>query len=305
MPAVQIAWPDQTRHIREGLVDSTRWKDVSFRDDDILVDTFAKSGTNWVKQIVAQLIHNGAEDRLGMTMGPYLEMTWIPPDVMLAQTKAETDRRLFGSHLPLDALPFSPKVKYICVGRDARDVVWSAHNHRASFTAPMLELFKDAPGWDPDIRAYYRHWLEHDDGMGIWAGSLWRYARACWSARELPNVLLVHFNNLKAELASEIRRIASYLGIAIDEARWPAILTHCSFDYMREATSKVELLQRNFREGSKSFFHRGTNGRWKDVLAPDEIAECDAVAAKYLTADCAHWLKTGAFPKPETSVESR
>src|SRR5262249_35866874 len=147
----------------------------------------------------------------------------------------------------------------------------SAHNHRANLTPVMLELFDDAPGWSPDIRAYYRHWLEHDDGMGIWAGSLWRYARACWDARKRPNVLLVHFNNLKADLGGEIRRVAAYLGIPIDDAAWPAILEHCGFDYMQEAASKIDLLQRNFRDGGKTIINKGTNGRWKDVLSAQEI----------------------------------
>ena len=51
------AWPKKTCVIKEGLVDSTRWEDVKFRDSDIVIDTFAKSGTNWIKQIVAQLIY--------------------------------------------------------------------------------------------------------------------------------------------------------------------------------------------------------------------------------------------------------
>lgn len=297
MSAIDIAWPKETRRVQEGLVDLARWSSLKFRDNDILIDTFAKSGTNWIKQVVAQLIYGGAEDRIGMAMGPYLEMAWIPLDVMLSHAEAETDRRFFGSHLPLDALPFSPKVKYICVGRDARDIVWSAHNHRANFSPAMLDLFKDAPGWHPDIRAYYRHWLEHDDGMGIWAGSLWQYAESCWNARKLPNVLLVHFNNLKADLGGEIRRIAAFLDIPIGEATWPAILEHCSFDYMRSAASKVEILQRNFREGGKTIINKGTNGRWKAVLSDEEIARCDEVAAKHLSPDCAHWLKTGELPQ--------
>ena len=39
-------------------------------------------------------------------------------------------------------------------------------------------------------------------------------------------------------------------------------------------------------------FHKGVNGRWKDVLSPSEIARCDEVAARNLAPDCAHWLAT-------------
>lgn len=56
-------------------------------------------------------------------------MMWFPLEAMLASARVQPGkRRFFRSHLPLDALP---------------------------------------PGWDEDIRAYYLHWLEHDDGLDI------------------------------------------------------------------------------------------------------------------------------------------
>jgi aryl sulfotransferase len=110
-------------------------------------------------------------------------------------------------------------------------------------------------------------------------------------------VLLVHFNNLKADLGGQIRRIAAFLDIAIDEAKWPAILEHCTFDYMRKAASKVEVLNRNFKDGGRTIINKGTNGRWKDVLSAAEIARCDEIAVRRLSPACAHWLKTGELPE--------
>jgi aryl sulfotransferase len=66
---------------------------------------------------------------------------------------------------------------------------------------------------------------------------------------------------------------------------------------MRKAASKLELLQRNFREGGKTIINKGTNGRWKDVLSEEEIARCDEIAVEKLGRDCAHWLKTGELPE--------
>ena len=45
--------------------------------------------------------------------------------------EAQQHRRFIKSHLPLDGLPFFPQVKYIVVGRDARDVAMSLWNHYA------------------------------------------------------------------------------------------------------------------------------------------------------------------------------
>ena len=108
-----------------------------------------------------------------------------------------------------------------------------------------------------------------------------------WSIRHLPNVPLVHFNDLKADSASEIRRIAAFLDIEIDATQLPAILEHCSFDYMRQV----------FTDGGETFVHKGTNGRWKDVLSTREISMADEAAVRNLTRDCAHWLETGELPE--------
>jgi hypothetical protein len=42
-------------------------------------------------------------------------------------------------------------------------------------------------------------------------GSYWRHIQSWWEIRDRPNVLLVHFNNLKADIAGEIRHIADFL----------------------------------------------------------------------------------------------
>ena len=46
--------------------------------------------------------------------------------------EAQTHRRFLKTHLPLDAPVFSPGAKYLYIGRDGHDVVWSMHNHHAT-----------------------------------------------------------------------------------------------------------------------------------------------------------------------------
>ena len=62
MVEIDTAWPRKTRELHSHHFNSTIWNDFVFRDDDIVIGTYAKSGTTWVQQIVAQLIFNGAED---------------------------------------------------------------------------------------------------------------------------------------------------------------------------------------------------------------------------------------------------
>jgi aryl sulfotransferase len=302
--AKKIHWPKKTREMRTAIFDSTRWNGFPFRDDDIVIVTFGKAGTTWTQQIVGQLVL-GAPDGVAAGESPWLDMRGMPVEQVHAQLEAQSHRRFIKTHLPVDALVFSPKAKYIYIGRDARDIVWSAYNHQAGFTDEALAGFNETPGRvgprigrpQCDVRDYYLHFLEYDDFPGFEFGGLWEHTQGWWNLRGLPNVLLVHFSDLKANMAREIRRIARFLEIEVEPSSWPKILEHCSFDYMRAEAKKIEILGRFFQGGGETFFHKGTNGRWKDSLSAEEIARCDAVAARYLTADCARWLKTGKLPR--------
>jgi len=301
-----IAWPTKIRELQSAVIDSTRWNGFKFRDDDVVVATWSKGGTTLTQQIVTQLIFDGQP---GVKIGeggvsPWLDMTLFPLPAMLEQLEAQRHRRCIKTHLPLDGLVFSPRAKYLYVGRDARDVIWSLYNHQAGFTPFVIDAFNNRPDrvgppLEPvncSVRDYYLDWLATDTIQGFPFPSFWSHVQGWWEIRRLPNVLLLHFNNLKADLDSEIRRIAAFLGIDVDEATWPAILEHCGLDYMRKVASEDAGIKMVFKDGADTFFNKGTNGRWKDVLSEHEIARCDEVAGSRLTPDCAHWLRTGELP---------
>ena len=101
----------------------------------------------------------------------------------------------------------------------------------------------------------------------------------------------MHFAGLKRDLGSEIRRIACFLEIPIDEARFPAVVEHCSFDYMKKNAVKSTPLGGVFWDGgAETFIHKGTNGRWRDVLSEEESAAYDAKWRAELGEACANWL---------------
>jgi aryl sulfotransferase len=301
MSAAASIWPQKTREIQTRIVDSTRWNGFKFRDGDIVIATYAKTGTTWTQQIVGQLIFQGAERPL-METSPWLDARILPLDQYIERLEAQTHRRFIKTHLPLNALVFSPQAKYIYVGRDGRDTLWSLYNHHAGYTDQVLEMFNNVPGCtDPpierptsDVVQYFHEWLEGGDGAGL-GTSFWPHVQGWSDARRLPNVLLVHFNNLKADLPGEMRRIASFLDIEIDEAQWPVMVEHCTFDYMQKNASSAisPLLDVFMRGGASTFFYKGTNGRWRDMLSAADLEKYDQVVKANLTPECARWIETG------------
>ena len=124
---------------------------------------------------------------------------------------------------------FSPQAKYIYIGRDGRDVVWSLYNHHINANQKWYEALNESPGRvgppierpPEDIRQYWEDWLRKD-GYPFWP--FWDNVRSWWEVRELPNVKMVHYSDLKRDMASVIRSIARFLEIPVNESRWSVIL---------------------------------------------------------------------------------
>ena len=294
-----IDWPQKSRELHSNHFDSTIWNDYKFRDDDIIISTYAKTGTTWVQQIVSQLIFNGQEGLPVADMSPWLDLRVPPKDVKLAEVEAQTHRRFIKTHLPVEALVFSPKVKYLYIARDGRDVVWSLYNHHSTANDLWYEALNETPGLVgppmtkpvDSIVQYYHEWLDND-GYPFW--SFWENIRSWWEIRDLPNVMLVHFSNLKKDMPKEILRIAEFLDIETNEEKWHDILHHCSFDYMKtNATPSVPLGGAFWDGGAEQFIYKGVNGRWRESLNSDEINKYDNLALKELGKECATWLTTG------------
>ncbi|HEU0221711.1 MAG TPA: sulfotransferase domain-containing protein, partial [Paracoccaceae bacterium] len=254
--------------------------------------------TTWMQQIVTQLVFDGRPDVSPASISPWLDMTLPAEEEKFALLAAQTHRRIIKTHLPADALLMYPELKYIYIARDGRDVAWSFHNHMHHMTDEFYTMANALPGDHPpmqrpgpDVHAFFRHWLA-EDGRPAW--SFWENIRTWWQVRRQPNVLLLHYNELKADLAWQILRIADFLGIEVQPESFPRIVEHCSFDWMKAHADQVAPLGGVVWEGGgTTFIHRGTNGRWRDTLTAADIAQYEARALAELGPDCARWLATG------------
>ncbi len=294
-------WPQKTREMHNQHIDSTVWNDYKFRDGDIIVSTYAKSGTTWMQQIISQMLFDADTELDTQAMSPWVDFRLPPKEVKLPALEAQTHRRFVKTHLPVEALVYSPKAKYLYIGRDGRDVLWSLYNHHAMGNEAMYDALNNSPGrigppLEPptdDIREYWHTWLK-EDGFPYW--SFWENVRSWWAIRNLPNILMIHFDVLKRNMPEEMRRIAAFLNIPINESKWDQMVEHCSFDWMREHGEKVVPLGGVlWKGGAKSFINKGTNGRWKETLTAAESAEYEAKALAELGPECAHWIATGEF----------
>jgi aryl sulfotransferase len=94
-----------------------------------------------------------------------------------------------------------------------------------------------------------------------------------------------------ADTAGAVREIAAFLDIPLQEDLLPGILQAVSMEGMRSNLLCVPAFL--FEGGAQSFVNKGTNGRWKDVLTEEQLAQYDAKVKEKLSPECAAWLENG------------
>ena len=287
--------------------DSTRWNYYTPRDDDIIIATSYKAGTTWTQGIIANLLFPDGEFPVPPSvMSPWLDMRFVPLEVVLNGLAAQEHRRFIKTHLPLDGMRYEPHLKYVYVSRDGRDVFMSLWNHYSSMTDEsrahmngIPELVGDPfPGAPDDLHAFWETWVSDNWFEGEAGG--WPYwshltnVQSWWDYRHLPNIEFFHYNDLLSDPAGEIRRLAEYLDIDVPEQHWPRILDAISFDSMKARGAEYAPGGGFFwKGGADTFMNKGTNGRWKTVLSEAELAQYDALCEQALTPDCRQWLEFG------------
>jgi len=291
-------------------LDSQNWEHVRLRPGDVIMASAPKVGSTWTLRILATLIHGETLPEPLAELSPWVDRRFMtaPLEALTARLEAQTWQRSLRSHLPFDALPYDPAVRYVCVGRDPRDVVLSLHNHYGAFTDQAIEALNSPPGTFPvrferatsDIHQFICEWLTRGnpnlpcetEGYPSW--SVFRQVRSFWDYRDLPNVLFVHYQDLSTDLEGEAARIARFIAIDPNEMRMSAVRRACNFDAMRkEGDAQNPALASLMQGGAKTFYAKGTSGRWRNLFTPPELRLYAAAVERNLPPECAHWLEDG------------
>jgi len=298
------------REYRTWILDSRRWQHYRPRPGDVVVATYPKCGTTWMQQIVLSLIFQDTEPRPVMEIAPWVDRRFPAPiEAVMAAIEAQDHRRSVKSHLAADGLPLHEEVKYIHVVRDGRDACMSYHHHICGLTPEVLALMdrmgledetvgRPYPRPPADPAEFFRSWIGeaavpgHEDGSPFY--SFFEGERSWWRVRQKPNVLLVHYNDLKVDTAREMRRVADFLGISVPANLWPQLVEAASFEAMRANGDRLMgRVAGMFRGGAGHFFHKGTNGRWREVLTEADLARYAAKVEQKFSPALAEWVAGG------------
>jgi aryl sulfotransferase len=278
--------------------DSGRWERFALRPDDIVISTRSKSGTTWMQMICALLVLRTPQLPAPLaTLSPWLDWLVVPEDVVFQQLAAQRHRRFIKTHTPLDGVPVRPGVSYVVVARHPLDMAVSLYHQAANLDRERIAALTGNPVAVRRARPPLDEWLvswaaatadpraELDSLPGVL-----HHLTDAWRRRDDERVVLVHYDDLCADLSGEMRRVADRLGIDVPEAVWPSLVGAATFDRMRERADQVAPDPAGILRDRARFFRRGTSGAGEEVLPPDALRRYRERVADLAPPGLVGWL---------------
>jgi hypothetical protein len=199
---------------------------------DVFACVYFKSGTNWLMQILVQVIHRGAaefehvHDIVPWPDSPDPRYA-VPLSDELTWKSSPLSLRVIKTHLDLAQVPFSAEARYVCVVRDPKDVCVSAYHFlRNEGMGPMT----------PSVPNFVEFFLSPNFPFHPWAEFLNDY----WCVRDRENVLFLTYEEMKKDLAGTVRKIAASLQVTLSDDEVDAVVRYSSFDHMKKIEQKFE-----------------------------------------------------------------
>ncbi|XP_053565250.1 sulfotransferase 6B1 [Bombina bombina] len=237
-------------------------KSFEAREDDLLNVTYPKCGTNWVIQILREMVYslNNKESLIDQAI---IEL--IKPDI-LQNLKNIPSPRVLSTHFYYDAIPNSfleKKVKMLVVFRNPKDAAVSYFHFYNN--NPVLPNYSS---WD----VFFQHFIS---GKVFW-GSYFDHA-VVWNKHiDDENVLLLTFEEMKEDLPLQLKKISDFYGLALTDEQIQLVASKTTFTSMKDKSKTTH------GKLSEAFFRKGEIGDWKSLFTEAQSKEVDAKFEQYL-----------------------
>ena len=250
--------------------DSARWLGFPFRSGDMVISTRSKSGTTWAQMICALLVFQTSDLPAPLAqLSPWLDWLVEPRDEVLARLAAQQHRRFIKTHTPLDGVPLDRQATYIVVARHPLDMAVSLYHQGDNLDRARVRQLTGqtepdrAPTPRVPLREWLLSWIDSDadprQEMDSLPGVMWHLSDA-WARRSQDNVVLVHYDDLSADLEAQMRRLAGRLGVTVPDRTWPDLVEAATFAHMRSHAEQLVPDPAGVLKDRAAFFRRGRSG---------------------------------------------
>ncbi|XP_012942061.1 sulfotransferase 6B1 isoform X2 [Aplysia californica] len=229
--------------------------DVSIRRDDVLLGGYPKTGCHWVHEILHMLVNGKSElTKYGKGLGGMIDAI---PDIILDSLSSP---RVLNSHMLYDDLPKGVKehrTKIVITVRNPKDTVVSFYNHVRN-----LEEFYTYTG---EFNDYFDLWIEGNVDYGSYFDFYLSWDELLKNPERHP-VLLVKYEDIKAQPMENIKRIAQFLEVDVTDEFVAEIVEKTSFNSMKSKRAK---------DMSAKLFRKGKVGDWRNWLSEEQSEAID------------------------------
>jgi hypothetical protein len=292
--AMSASLPSQSVHYLGHVTDTDRWAKFQHRSDDIFICTPWKCGTTWTQAIVCMLIFGRADhgEKPGV-ISPWIDADFAPIEEYLEMVDAQSHRRFIKTHSPLDGLPYFSECTYLVVFRDPRDMYFSMLNHRDNLTDEDLAF-----ATMPSGNNAFQKWLdgtftpENFDVQSL--EGLCQFLQTYWDHKDLPNIHIYHYADMKRDLRGHIQRVTDTLGIAVTDSQLEEMTVAAPFETMQKKSDQfAPMAGSGAWKSEKGFFASGKSAQWKDKLSEADLAAFESKMEEMLTDEQIAWLVRG------------
>tara|TARA_B100000945_G_C20397147_1_gene605430 strand:- start:480 stop:1550 length:1071 start_codon:yes stop_codon:yes gene_type:complete len=293
---------------------------VNYKSGDIIVSVPAKSGTTWTMNIIHQ-IRSGGDDSF---KDIYAEVPWVEfkehPDQsdeeLIERWDQMKDLRAFKTHSFPNSKPggfinFRKDLKYIVVFRNPEEALVSFKPFLESHSPELFQLWnvddvrKEICNFDNFTEFFEKCILKGFPGMpadqippgGLVNMFFTSFINSWWPLRNEPNVLMMHFNDMKENHDEVLRKVSEFLNIQPSESEWEQISKYTSFSWMKKNEEKFEMstllpfpvIQRG------GMIRKGEKGKaYEDGMTTEISSKIKYIIDEFVEDDYAkHWIYTG------------
>jgi aryl sulfotransferase len=288
-------------------VEAMRWANFPFREGDIVISAPVKSGMTWVQMICALLIFQTPDLPAPLSkLSPWLDWNGVSRHEVYAQLASQEHRRFIKTHSPLKEIlkeiPADSRVTYIVVARHPLDAMISLYYQNDNFAYGGRRPLGGPPEPDRHQPPTPREWLIRklinyeasrsvDESNRTELTDIMLHLSDAWARRGEPNVALLHYEDLSADLEGQMRGLAARLGVTVPDPTWPDLVNAATFGQMRATADRLQPV--GMLKNNTAFFRRGISGSGPELLTSDELARYHARTARLAPADLLTWLHRG------------
>nr|XP_018670918.1 sulfotransferase 1C2-like isoform X1 [Ciona intestinalis] len=256
------------------------------RKGDVVVASFLKTGTHWVREIVRQLFfqHDATLIEETKKIGffyAYLETG--SPCKFEIMDNLPFPRRIFGTHMPAELLnvkKYTEKgVKIIYVYRNPKDQLVSFfHFMRSMQFAEPEKWEKLFPGtWNE----FFDACTAGEQPVGLKQGESYVDHIMSWYKHyDNDGVHFVKYEDLKKDPHGYISRIADFVDVTTTKDDVTAVVTNTSFKNMKEKAEKGETAAQAGEKILSIFRKGGQTGGWKNQFTVAQSEKVDKMFEK-------------------------